>query len=322
MIEQGWIKKRPKAELHVHLEGSIGMETLNLLAQRKGMGPLQFNPYIFDGFEEFNKAFVFLARFLTEEEDFFQVALDFVARQAAENIIYTEVFFMPFFHLSRDVPAEALLRGVAAGLAEGEKRHKVNVRLIYSIPRIIGPESGIQTLDLIKRHPDDRVIGIDLAGTESENDVAAFADIFKRARSMGLKTVAHAGEFSSPEHIRRSLDLLGAQRIGHGISAWRNEALMRRLADEGIVLEISPTSNVKLKAVSLLSEHPVRRIFEMGVPLVINTDDPAIFNTTLSNELMILKDHLGFKAEEIRELIKNSFNYSFLDQTTRREILG
>ncbi|MDY7037734.1 MAG: adenosine deaminase [Thermodesulfobacteriota bacterium] len=322
MIDQGWIKKQPKAELHVHLEGSIGMETLNLLAQRKGLGPLQSNPYIFDGFDEFNKAFVFLAQFLTEEEDFFQVALDFVARQAAENILYTEVFFMPLFHLSRAVPAEALIRGVAAGLAEGEKRHKVHVKLIYSIPRIIGPESGMKTLDFIKNYPDDRVIAIDLAGTESENDVALFADIFKRARAMGLKTVAHAGEFSSPEHIRQSLDLLGAQRIGHGISAQYNKTLMRRLADEGIVLEISPTSNVKLKVVSVLHEHPVRRFFEMGIPLVISTDDPAVFNTTLSDELMLLKDHLGFKAEEIRELINNSFNYSFLDETTRRAILG
>jgi adenosine deaminase len=314
------IRNLPKAELHVHLEGSIGMETLNRLSKRKGQGPLRKNPYVFDRFEAFNEVFLFLSGLLKEEEDFYQVAMDFAARQADENIRYSEASFMPLFHISQGVPVEAVFRGIESGLAEGEQRHGARVGLICSIPRIAGPEGGEKTLDLIEQVRSKKIVGIDLAGTEKENDVAPFAGTFERAGDMGLKRVAHAGEFGSSKQISQSLDLLGVERIGHGISAIQDSALVHRLAQEGIALEISPTSNLKLKAVASVDAHPVRRLFEMGVPIVINTDDPAFFNTTLCREFQILADRLGFSEEEIEGLIANSFDYSFLEPDERRAL--
>ena len=306
-------RNRPKAELHVHLEGSIGLQTLNRLSRRKGLGRIRKDPYVFDGFAGFNAVFRFLSSLLQEEADFHRVALDFVARQAGENICYTEASFMPLFHIAQGVPAEAVFDGIEAGLAEGEMRYGVRVDLICSIPRIAGPQGGQKTLDLLEQRCSPKIVGIDLAGTEQEGDVAPFAGPFERAGAMGLKRVAHAGEFASAQQISQALDLLGVERIGHGVSAIQDRALVHRLAREGIALEVSPTSNLKLKAVPSLDAHPVRRLFEMGVPIVINTDDPAFFNTTLCREFQIIADHLGFSEEEIDTLIANAFDYSFLD---------
>ena len=310
-MDRNWIKKEPKAELHIHMEGSLRMETLNRIARRRDMEPLQESPYRFKGFEDFTDIFVYLAQFLTDDKDFYDMALDFTDRQAMDNIVYTEAFIMPSFHIARGVSMEGMLAGIDAGLSEGEKRHKIKINLIYSIPRLFGSGPGEQTLDLIKRYPNDRVIGIDLAGTEKENDVAPFAGVFERARAMGLNTVAHAGELAPSSHVRQTLDLLGVQRIGHGISAWQDDALIQRLADEGIPLEISPSSNIKLKTVPSMKEHPVKKFHEMGVPIVINTDDPAFFDTTLSNELSILAATLCLEHTEIEILIENAFIFSF-----------
>jgi aminodeoxyfutalosine deaminase len=311
------ISQWPKAELHVHLEGSMGMGTLNRLRRRRGEGPLQKNPYVFDDFDAFNAIFLATSAYLKDEEDFHIMAADFVAGQNAQNIRYTEASFMPLFHMFQGVTAEALFHGIESGLAEGEKRHGVSVRLICSIPRIAGPEAGKQTLDLILKHRTERIVGIDLAGTETENDMPPFGKTFHRAGEMGLRRVAHAGEFGPPEQIAQALDILGVERIGHGISVVKDTKLANRLAKENIPLEISPTSNVRLKAVSSLEAHPVRRLFEMGVPIVINTDDPAFFNTTLSRELGTLKEHLGFEEKEIQRLIANSFKYSFMNVSNK-----
>jgi adenosine deaminase len=310
-------RDRPKAELHVHLEGSISLPTLNRLAEAKGLGPVEKNPYVFDRFEDFNAVFQFLSTLLRDQADFHRIALDFCARQAEENIQYTEAFFMPLFHIAQGVPPEAVFKGLESGLAQGEKQHGNRVDLICAIPRIAGPQGGQKTLALLEQYRSQRIIGIDLSGTEKEGDVAPFAATFARAAAMGLKRVAHAGEFASARQISQTLNLLGVARIGHGVSAIEDKALVRRLAHEGIALEISPTSNLLLKAVSSLEAHPVRRLFDMGVPVVINTDDPAFFNTTLSREYQLLIDHLGFSEEEIGTLIDNAFDYSFLPPPAR-----
>lgn len=313
MNMHAYLKKIPKSELHVHIEGAISIKTLNRMAKRKGLEPLAEDIYVFDGFEGFVNIFASLSRYLTEEEDFYEMAQDFAARQAADNVVYTEAFFMPYFHFSGDVPPEAVLRGLEAGLAEGEKTYGITIKLIYDIPRIFGPEPGQKTLGFIEKHTSDRVIGIDLAGMEVPDSIATFADTFERARDMGLMTVAHAGEFSPPEHVWETLKLLKPRRIGHGLSAALDPGLMDYLTDKDIALEISPSSNVKLKAVPSLKEHPVQKFYKAGVPLVINTDDPAIFNTTLVDEYILLIRDLGFSENDAGRLIENSFRYSFLE---------
>lgn len=311
----------PKAELHVHLEGSVGIHTLNRLRRRHGKPPIHESPYVFNRFDAFNRVFLFLSSLLREEADFHQMAMDFAARQAADRILYTEASFMPLFHISRGIAEEALFRGIESGLAEGERRHGVTIRLIVSIPRIAGPEAGEKTLALIEKHRTPRMVGIDLAGTETENDVAPFAPTFHKAGHMGLHRVAHAGEFGGSGQVQQAVDLLGVERVGHGINAIRDTDLVLRLADTHVALEVCPTSNVQLKAVASLETHPVRRLFDMGVPIVINTDDPAFFDTTLTRELSLLRGHLGFTENDVETLIANGFQYSFLNPEQKPMIM-
>ena len=243
MADLADIRVRPKAELHVHLEGSIDLSTLNSIARRKG-------------------------------------------------------------------------------LADGERRFGTTVNLIFSIPRTFDEEAGVRTLELIESFGGPRVVGIDLSGMESGRDIKRFAEIFRDARRMGLATVAHAGEFTSSRRIHETIDLLGVQRIGHGISAWNDETLIQRLVREGIALEVAVTSNVRLDAVPSLADHPVRRLYDAGIPIVINTDDPGLFSTTLNQEYALLAEEFGFTARDLHHLIDNSFTYAFLDDSIRARLPG
>ncbi len=300
-----------KAELHIHLEGSLDRVTLDRIGARKGLEPLDADPYVFNDFEGFNAVFLSLARFLEEEADFYDAALALAERQARDRVVYTEAFIMPLFHLTRGVPVDALCEGVEAGLRDGEERFGGRIRLLFSIPRSFGPEPGFQTLELLENHSWDRVLGIDLAGMEQAGDMMPFAPVFEKARSMGLHTVAHAGELTNAGQVSRTLDLLRPERIGHGIRAVEDPALLERLAREEVPLEVCPTSNLRLGTVPSMDKHPVRKLFDAGVPLIINTDDPAFFDTKLSEELGLLSRHFGFTPGEVRTLVQNSFQYAF-----------
>jgi len=311
MDETRPIEALPKAELHVHLEGSLERAVLDRIGARKGLPPLAEDPYVFQGFEGFNAVFRFLARYLETGEDFEEAGRAFVAHQARDRIVYTEAFFMPLFHTSRGVDPGDLLEGLESGLRRGEEAHGVEVRLLLSIPRILGPEAGFQTLDLLERRPWDRVVGIDLAGTEREGDPAPFAPVFERARALGLHTVAHAGEFTAAAHVRQTLDLLGAERIGHGIRALDDPDLAARLARDRVPLEVCPSSNQCLGAAPLDQGHPLCGLLRAGVPLVVGSDDPAFFRTTLSRELGILEARMGLSRSDVLGLIRNGFSYGF-----------
>lgn len=305
------IKSLPKAELHVHLEGSIRIDTLNRMAQRKGLEPVTADFYSFDDFQSFNSVFVRLFHLLKDEEDFFEIAKDFVLNQAADNIRYSEVFCMPLPFIGGGIAPEAFFGGIESGLAEGERITGARARLICSIPRIMGAQAGEKTLELVEKFRTERIIGIDLAGTEKPGDMGQFVETFRKAKAMGLHRVAHAGEFGAPEQIQAAVDLLGAQRIGHGISAVKSPQLVQRLAQLAIPLEISLTSNCKLKAVAAPEEHPVRKLFDQGVPVIINTDDPAFFNTTLTEEFLALAEYFRFNETELEKLAANAYEFAF-----------
>ncbi len=311
MIELPWIKRASKAELHLHLEGSIPLEILRSAANRKGLPSVPRNFYAFRDFHEFDTIFSRLPGLLYEEEDFYLIGLALASRQAADGVAYTETFTMPVAWEKAGIPLKAVLGGVDAGLKEGERIHGVCVRLIYSIPRLWGEGPGLRTLEIIREFPLDRVVGVDLTGPEHPGTVAPFRRIFRQARSMGLQTVAHAGEFSSPKQVWETLRLLKPRRIGHGICSAEDESLMEHLAREDVPLEISLGSNVLLGAVPALEDHPVRNLFEHGVPIVINTDDPAFFGVSLTGELSRLVTNLGFVREEVEGLMENGFRYAF-----------
>ncbi len=311
------LEHRPKAELHVHFEGSLDVDILRRLAERKGLAPPEDDPFVFNDFDEFMAVFVSLRPFIAEEADFRLAAYEFGLALDRQGIVYAESVFMPFVHVVRGLDYAGLVEELAAGLEQAEAETGVVIRLLAAIPRYLGPEAAEATLGWLAAHPNPRVIGLDLAGPETPESIVPFEPYFERAREMGLFTVAHAGEFGSAENVWLTLERLKPARIGHGLAAASDERLMDHLVEADIALEISPSSNLKLGAVASLAEHPVRRLFDAGVPVTINTDDPAFFKTDLNRELGLLASELVFSPQEIDRLIENGFRYSFLNPAAK-----
>ncbi len=305
------LKQRKKAELHVHLEGSIRPATLNRLASKKRLPALKTNPYRFSNFDEFHAIFPEIGRYFNKAEDFHEITLEFGMELLKHGVIYCEAIIMPYVHVRRGIPFNELICAVDRALVELEQSSDLNVRLICTIPRTMGPEAGEETLKWIEQSVCNRIIGIDLAGKELPGTIAPFAQVFDRARDMGLKTTAHAGEFLGPEAIWETLEFLKPHRIGHGLSAIHDDKLISELAYRNIPLDISVTSNLKLNAIKDLKSHPVRNFFRLGIPITINTDDPAFFDTDVTKEYLLLKKYFGFTMEDIEILIENGFKYRF-----------
>ena len=299
----------PKAELHVHLEGSISVETLNRLGRKKGLPVFEESPYRFSTFKEFDALFPALGPYFNTPEDFYEIAVAFGKRLIEENIIYCEVAIMPYVHVRRGLDFADMMNAVVCAFENLERKRGINVQIICAIPRTVGPEAGHKTLDWIEKAGMDRIVGIDLAGEERMGTIEAFAPVFDRARAMGLGTVAHAGEFLGPDAIWETLQLLKPHRIGHGISAVTDANLLEYLARKNIPLDISITSNLRLEVISRLDTHPVRVFYEGGVPITINTDDPGFFRTSLIREYEILADQFSFNKKEIMDIIYNGFKY-------------
>lgn len=302
----------PKAELHVHLEGALPLEFLNRLAADKGRDPIKPDIFAFKNFEEFALCFFTTTSLLENEEDFYQAARAFVEAQVKENIVYTECSFMPGFHVKRGVKPEAMFQGLYSGLQDGMKQHPVQVKILFSISRMFGAEAGEETLDYIRRFPDDHILGIDLAGMEVPDSITPFASCFKEARAMGLETVAHAGEFSGPDHVAQTIEILRPKRIGHGLGAAMDNRVCRMLAERDIALELAPTSNVLLGAAASYEKHPLAKLMEMGVPVTLNSDDPIFFSTSLSREYAIARTIMGLDEDSLMAILANGFQYGFL----------
>ncbi|KIX10992.1 adenosine deaminase [Dethiosulfatarculus sandiegensis] len=306
-----WCHTEPKAELHIHLEGSVFPQTLNRLAHKKGLPQVAEDFYDFRDFDGFNQCLMHVLGLLTTEEDYYRLALDFTDRQASQNIIYTEAFFMPYLHLVNGGHFEAIKQGLEAGFKEAEAGRQVRVRLLFNLPRGLDREAGFKTLELIEKYKWDRVLGIDLAGKEGKGDIAPRADIFAKARSMGLKTVAHAGEFSPASQMAETLRLLKPHRIGHGLSAINDEKVIETLIKTGVCLEMAPTSNLLLGAVGDISDHPLPQLLQKGVKVVLNTDDPAFFKTSLNRELDLVHNEMQVSEKDLKRLIRNGFEQAF-----------
>jgi len=298
--------------LHIHFEGNVQLETLRRIAVRKGITPPGDSIYTFRDFTEFSAIFPKIFEPLTEERDFYELAAAFTEDLARQGVTYCEMFCVPLAHVRRGVPFEKFFPPIVAALDEAEKNLGVCVNVIFSIIRAGGHTAwGHQTLDLIERYPHPRIVGIDLAGPECYETIEPFEPVYRRAKSLGLHRTAHSGEFCGPDHIRQTIRRLQVERIGHGITAASDESLIRLLIEKDIPLEICPTSNVKLGAVASWESHPVRKLFDSGVPMVIGTDDPAFFGNTLDDEYRQLRQRFGLSEADINALQGNVKKYAF-----------
>jgi adenosine deaminase len=241
---------------------------------------------------------------------------------AGQNIRYAELTVTPDSHLLMGIPAQAVAEALTAGRRRARAEHGVELSWVFDIPGELGLASGERTIDWVEKHAPEGSVGFGLGGPEVGVPRPQFEQVFARARALGLHSVPHAGETTGPDTIRDALDVLGAERIGHGITAAEDPDLMRRLADEGVVLEVCPTSNLRTRAVPSLDRHPLPVLLEAGVPVTLGSDDPGMFDTTLVDEYVAVGDLLGVSRIGLVDIARTGVRESYAPDALKAQLLG
>lgn len=295
----------PKAELHLHLEGSIEPTTLVELDPSLTIEECRAR-YRYADFAGFLKSYEWVNRYLRTPEDYALVTRRLLERLAAQNVSYAEINLSAGVILWKKQDLAAIHDAVRAA-ASGSP---VAVRWIWDAVRQFPVADGMRAAEMAAERAGDGVVGFGIGGDEARGPAPLFREVFAYARRAGLHLAPHAGETAGPESIWEALEA-GAERIGHGIRAIGDPVLVRHLRDREIPLEICISSNVATGAVARLEDHPVRRLFDAGVPIILNTDDPAMFSTTLTREFEIAQRVFGFSGAEIEQVAANGFRYAF-----------
>jgi aminodeoxyfutalosine deaminase len=309
-----FIRSLPKAELHVHLEGSIQPRTLLELRKRYGKNSSAVDVeglYRYADFTGFLMAFKAVTEDLQSPEDYELITYRLMQRLKAENILHAEVYVAVGVCLWRKQNFEPIFEGLERGRERGEREFGVSVLWIFDAVRQFGPEAAREVFKCAARLRNHHVVGIGIGGDEQKAPPEVFRDAYSYAAENGLRLTAHAGESAGPESIWGALNIR-AERIGHGLTAAQDPELIEELAVRQIPVEICLTSNLRTGCCRTLSEHPMRNYFDRGLMITLNTDDPAMFDTSLNNEFQLAQDNFGFNDEHLRELARNSFEASFL----------
>ncbi|MGW1064515.1 adenosine deaminase [Streptomyces aureus] len=313
----------PKAELHLHIEGTLEPELAFALAARNGV-TLPYadteelrEAYRFDDLQSFLKLYYELMAVLRTEADFADLADAYLARAAAQGVRHAEIFFDPQAHIVRGVPMGTVVEGLWRALGRSEETHGVSTRLIMCFLRDESAESAMETLEAAKPHL-DRITGIGLDSAEVGHPPVKFRAVYEAAAALGLRRVAHAGEEGPPAYITEALDILGVERVDHGLRCMEDPELVERLVRERVPLTLCPLSNVRLRAVDVLTEHPLPAMMDAGLLCTVNSDDPAYFGGYAGDNFDAVREALGLDQERLRELARNSFEASFLDDDEDR----
>ena len=313
----------PKAELHLHIEGTLEPELAFELAARNGV-ELPYadtealrEAYRFEDLQSFLNLYYELMAVLRTERDFEDLANAYLARAAAQGVRHAEIFFDPQAHLARGVAHGHGRRGAVAGAGPQRGRHGVSTRLIICFLRDESAESALETLDAAKPYL-DRIIGIGLDSAEVGHPPVKFREVYEAAAALGLRRVAHAGEEGPPQYITEALDVLGVERVDHGLRCMEDPELVARLVRERIPLTLCPLSNVRLRTVDVLADHPLPAMLDAGLVCTVNSDDPAYFGGYAGDNFDAVRTSLGLSEERLRELARNSFVASFLEDDEER----
>ncbi|WP_397450060.1 adenosine deaminase [Pseudomonas sp. NA-150] len=308
-----WLNALPKAELHLHLEGSLEPELLFALADRNKIAlpwsdvETLRKAYAFNNLQEFLDLYYRGADVLRTEQDFYDLTWAYLQRCKAQNVVHTEPFFDPQTHTDRGIPFEVVLNGIATALKDGQQTLGVSSGLILSFLRHLSEEEAEKTLDQALPFR-DAFIAVGLDSSEMGHPPSKFQRVFDRARNEGFLTVAHAGEEGPPEYIWQALDLLKIERIDHGVRAIEDERLMQRIIDEQIPLTVCPLSNTKLRVFDDMAQHNILDMLERGVKVTVNSDDPAYFGGYVTENFHALHTHLGMTQDQAKRLAQNSLD--------------
>jgi adenosine deaminase/aminodeoxyfutalosine deaminase len=319
-----FIHSLPKAELHLHLEGSVTAETLVELRQRHGKQSTLAQAeslYQYRDFNGFLMAFKTLTEDLQTPEDYELITHRLMEQLKTENVLHAEVYVSVGVCLWRKQDFAAIFEGLERGQERGERDFGVSLLWIFDAVRQFGPGAAREVFDLAAKFRDRNVVGIGIGGDEMKAPPELFRAAYAHAAGQGLRLTAHAGETAGPESVWGALNL-GAERIGHGLTAQQDPELVEELATRQIPVEICLTSNLRTGCLTKLSDHPVRRYFDQGLMLTLNTDDPAMFGTSLTREYELAQSEFGFTDEHLRELARNSFEASFLPAEKKVQFLN
>ena len=322
MNVEAFIRAIPKAELHLHIEGTLEPELMFALARRNKLS-LRFNDveevrraYDFKDLQSFLDIYYEGAGVLLHEEDFHDLAWAYLEKAAAQNVLHAELFFDPQTHTGRGVAFKTVVDGLSRAQARAARELGISSKLILCFLRHLSAEDAMKTLDEALPFK-DKIAAVGLDSSEKDHPPSKFAAVFSRARAEGFLAVAHAGEEGPPAYIWEALDILKVTRIDHGVRCVEDQTLVRRLALERIPLTVCPLSNVKLQVFTRLEDHNLKRLLELGVAATVNSDDPAYFGGYILDNYLAAQKVLGLTLEDIRTLAKNSFAASFLSASEK-----
>jgi adenine deaminase len=319
--QDGW-ESPPTAELHVHVEGTLEPAAVIAMASRNGVSIPVTDPgellarYSFSDLQSFLDLHYANLSVLRTGQDFFDLATSYLDQARRCNVRRAEIFFDPQTHVSNGVPLEAVMEGLTAAIRDSERTHGVSSDLIMCFLRDRGAEAAAETLTAILPFRGD-IIGVGLDSTEIGYPPELFADVYARAAAEGLHLVAHAGEEGGPETVAAALDILHVERVDHGIRAMEDPALVQRLRDERVPLTVCPLSNVCLRAVDTLADHPLPVMLEQGILATVNSDDPPYFGGYIDANYAALRDQ-GVTPGQLETLALNSFDAAFIDDSRRQ----
>jgi adenine deaminase len=320
------LEKMPKAELHMHIEGSLEPELIFALAGRNKV-ELKYRSvdelrraYAFTDLQSFLDIYYAGASVLLKEQDFYDMTRAYLERARADNIRHTEIFFDPQTHTERGVAFGTAINGIHRALQDARREWGISGALIMCFLRHLPEEEAFATLEQALPYR-DKFIGVGLDSSERGHPPEKFARVFERCRELGLHLVAHAGEEGPPEYIRTALDLLHVERIDHGVRCLEDAALTQRLARDKVPLTVCPLSNVKLRVFDKAVDHNLLKLLDAGLMVTVNSDDPAYFGGYLTENYLQMFDALPLDRQHARQLARNGFAAAFLDAADKRSYL-
>ncbi len=322
-----FIRKIPKAELHLHIEGTFEPELMFEIAKRNGV-KLKYNSvdelreaYKFGNLQDFLDIYYAGTNSLQTKQDFYDLTWSYLKKANGQNIIHTEIMFDPQAHTGRGIPFSTVIEGIKEALDDAAKEFGITSNLIMSFLRHLDERSAFETLEMSKDYK-EWITAVGLDSSEVGHPPSKFKNVFAESKKEGFKICAHAGEEGPPEYVWEALEILSVDRIDHGNRSLEDEKLVEVLADKKIPLTVCPLSNVKLRNVDKIENHPIKKMLDKGLKATVNSDDPAYFGGYVNENFEAVAGALNLNENDIVTLVKNSFEASFLDKNKKDKIIN